>query len=235
MHRDAVPAATAAELARLNPARVVVVGGASAVSDAVVAQLGATRIAGIDRYETAAALAQDRFAGATAPIVYVVSGTSTSDGLVAAAAAARDGGAVLLVGRDEIPAATAAALAALAPDDIVVVGGTAAVSDAVATALGATRIAGVDRYATAAAIAVEAGGSSVVIARGDDPIDALAGAALGRPLLLVLTRGLPAATADALAQLEPSDIEVLGGTATISAQTEADVAAFMAEVEAEDE
>jgi putative cell wall-binding protein len=229
VHHDSVPASTAAELERLDAARIVVVGGSSAVSDEIVAALGATRVAGVDRYETAAALAQDRFPSGGAPVAYVANGTSISDGLVAAAAAARDGGVVLLVQRDEVPAATAAALDALAPASVVVVGGTAVVSDAVTASLGATRLAGADRFATAAAIALETGGGEIAIARGDDPIDALAGSALGRPLLLVLTREIPSATEDALAALEPSDIKVLGGTAAISAQTEADVAGFMAE------
>jgi putative cell wall-binding protein len=226
VQRDAVPAATSAELARLVPGRVVVVGGTDVVSDAVVGQLGATRIAGADRYQTAAAIAMDRFPSGV-PVVYVANGSSTPDALVAAAAAARDGGAVLLVHGNDVPAASAMALAALRADRVVVVGGTAVVSDAMVSSLGATRVAGANRYETAAALAGDA--REVVVARGDDPVDAVVGAALGQPLLLVLPASVPQATEVALDRLSPRTVHVLGGTSAISAQTEADVAAFMAE------
>jgi hypothetical protein len=41
--RDAIPAATAAELSRLKPARIVILGGAGVVSDSVAALLGASQ------------------------------------------------------------------------------------------------------------------------------------------------------------------------------------------------
>jgi putative cell wall-binding protein len=228
VQHDSVPAATAAELARLDAGRVVVVGGTDIVSNAVVAQLDATRLAGADRYQTAAAVALDRFPSG-APVVYVANGWSTADALVAAAAAARDGGAVLLVDRDAVPASSAMALAARGADRVIVVGGTAVVSDVVVSSLGATRVAGADRYATAAALARESDGGDVVVARGDDPVDAVVGASLGRPLLLVRLASVPVATEAALDRFRPQTIRVLGGTSAISAQTEADVAALMAE------
>jgi len=59
---DTVPVSVAEELDRLQPGRIVVVGGTSAVSNAVEQELGTfteggvTRIAGADRYATAAAV-----------------------------------------------------------------------------------------------------------------------------------------------------------------------------------
>jgi putative cell wall-binding protein len=221
--RQGVPDATAAELRRLAPRRIVVVGGTDAVSDAVVARLGATRIAGRDRFETAAALAEDAH-GPDVPVVYVVNGSSVADGLVAAAAASHDGGVVLPVQRDRVPAAVRDAMAALRPARVVVVGGTAAVSDAVVEALGATRLAGADRYDTAADVALAVGADDLAVTRGDDPTDALAGASLGRPFLLVARDALPAQVREALAALAPASVTVLGGTAAVSLDTEAAVA-----------
>lgn len=60
---DGVPDATAAELERLAPTEVIVVGGTTAVDDAVLAAVEGTtgvaprRIAGPDRFSTAAAVA----------------------------------------------------------------------------------------------------------------------------------------------------------------------------------
>jgi putative cell wall-binding protein len=226
VNQDSVPSATAAELARLDAARVVVVGGTSAVSDAVVAELGATRLAGADRYETAAALADDAF-DTGVPVAYVVNGESVPDALVAAAAASAEGGPVLLVTRDVIPDAVGAALESLQPARVVVIGGTGVVSDEVVAGLAATRIAGVDRYATAAALAEVIGSDMVSVARGDDPIDGLAGAPMGLPLLLVQRDAVPAVTDEALSALDPATITVLGGSAAISFDTELDLARYL--------
>src|SRR5437773_576973 len=64
---DAVPAPTAAELDRLRPRRITVLGGAAAVADTVLDRLEVfstgpvTRVAGADRYATAAAVAAAAF------------------------------------------------------------------------------------------------------------------------------------------------------------------------------
>lgn len=234
---DELPDATAAELARLRPRQIIVLGGAGAVSDAVVEELAAIaktrRIAGADRYATAAAISAEHFdAGVTE--VYVASGQSFADALAGGAAAAAAGVPILLTQRDELPAATAAELQRLAPGRIVLLGGTAAVSDAVATALGAhgavERIAGSDRFATAAAVSAGAfsSGAPAFIATGGSFADALAAipatAALGATLLLTSQSTLPAATGTELDRLDPGFIVVLGGRAAISDQCESDIA-----------
>src|SRR5207247_11074079 len=68
---DSVPPPTAAELTRLKPNEIVVVGGAASVSDALLRDLnkyatnGARRIAGRDRYSTAAAIGRETFSSAS--------------------------------------------------------------------------------------------------------------------------------------------------------------------------
>jgi hypothetical protein len=137
-----IPSATAAELSRLQPGRIVVLGTAGAVSDAVVAALAAyttgtvTRLAGSNRYATAAAISAATFAPGV-PIAYVTTGLSLSTGLAGAAAAGAGGAPILLVSPTVIPSATAAELSRLQPGRIVVLGTAGAVSDAVVAALAA--------------------------------------------------------------------------------------------------
>ena len=121
-----------------------------------------TRIAGVDRYSTAAAIAGRAFPGG-APVVYLATGESFPDGLAAGPAAAHQGGPLLLTRGGSLPGATRDALRSLAPSKVVIVGGVGAVSGAVAQAVRdalpqavVARVAGTDRYDTAAKLAAYA-------------------------------------------------------------------------------
>jgi putative cell wall-binding protein len=229
-----VPAATAAELVRLAPARIVVVGGSGAVSDNVFLTLatfapgGATRAAGADRYGTAAALSAVTFPGG-APVVYVTTGLNFADALSAAPAAARDGGPILLARPDAVPDVTLAELIRLAPAGVVLVGGTGALGDVVATTIQAAlpgawiaRVAGADRYATSAAIAgtFAPGVSVVYAASGLNFPDALAAAAAagaqGAPMMITTPTALPASIRDQIIRLNPARAVIAGGPAVVS-------------------
>ena len=87
-----------------------------------------SRIAGTDRYGTAAAISRSSFAPGVA-VAYVATGESFPDALAGAAAAAHDGGPVLLTARDVIPPATLDELTRLRPARIVVLGGPGVISD----------------------------------------------------------------------------------------------------------
>mgnify|MGYP001090926860 CR=1 FL=1 len=133
---NSLPASVAAQLARLKPREVVIVGGASAVSNAVLNQAAtyattgqATRLAGEDRYQTAAAVAREF--PSTVDSVYLASGVHHADALVVSALAAREETAVVLTPRNAAAAGTLDAMDYLAPGTLAVVGGTAAVSDRV--------------------------------------------------------------------------------------------------------
>ena len=138
--RDGLPAATAAELVRLRPARIVLFGSATTVGDAVLAALagyapgGALRVAGTDRYSTAAAISAATKAPGV-PVAYVATGLDFPDALAGAAVAGLTRGPLLLVTRDSLPAATLAELARLGPARIVILGASGVVSDAMATQL----------------------------------------------------------------------------------------------------
>ena len=192
-----------------------------------IAAAAVERIAGNDRYATAAAVSRSAFTPGV-PVVYVATGSSYPDALAGGAAAAALGGPVLLVTKDTIPSSTADELTRLAPGRIVVLGGPAAVSDAVVRLLGThstggvARDAGANRYETAAAISRTAfapGVPAVYVATGAGFPDALsAGAAAGVskvPVLLTAPDAVPAATADELTRLHPGRVIVLGGPAAV--------------------
>lgn len=230
-----LPAATQAELGRLAPREIVLLGGTAAISRNVETKLasfttgGVVRVAGADRYATAAAISA-RYFGRGAPVAYVATGRSFPDALTAGAAAARLGGPVLLVDRDRIPTSIRTELGRLAPKRIVVVGGTSVVSDAVLAALrayttgGVIRQAGADRYATAAAISAATfgrdSGLTVHLASGLGFADAVAGvpaaAKRGGPLLIAARTWLPAPIATELRRLDPTRVVLLGGEAAMA-------------------
>jgi stage II sporulation protein D len=146
------------EIARLGVSTVYIVGGEGVVGTQVeTALLGipsvtrVVRLAGLDRYETAAAVFGEiaRVSGQPGRAI-VVNGESIVDGVVVSGLAYARDLPVVLVNPTSVPAASASALSGVSTS--LVVGGSGVVSDAVMSQLpGATRIAaGNTRYHTAA-------------------------------------------------------------------------------------
>ena len=129
-----------AELTRLKPKSIVVLGGVNAVSGAVTTALQSdtagtvTRLSGPDRFATSAAISAASFAPGV-PVVYIANGFNFPDALSAAPVAGKGGAPVLLVSADAIPAVIQAELTRLKPKSIVVLGGVNAVSDSVSQQL----------------------------------------------------------------------------------------------------
>lgn len=197
-------------LRRLGTTQVTILGGPNAISGVVQRQLRdlgleVDRIAGDDRFETAAAIAESATVrsadGPTAPVAAVALGSRADGGDAwpdALSAASLAGLEVpvptLLTARTSLPAPTVETLRQLAPDEVLVLGGEAAVSATVAQQIGSlgievTRAEGVDRYTTAVAVARQATGgvhpetgaldaSQAVFVSGSDFPDALAAGAL---------------------------------------------------------
>lgn len=90
------------------------------------------------------------------------------------------------------------------------------------------RLAGADRWQTAAAIAraTYPGGADPLVARGDDFPDALTSVNLGGPVLLTPFADLPPATAALLREWRPTTVGVLGSTAVVSTRVEQQVRAL---------
>jgi putative cell wall-binding protein len=229
-----VPPATVSELSRLRPSQIIVLGGGAVVSEATLQSLVpyatsgvVRRLAGGNRFETAAAISADTFAPGV-PIAYVATGSNFPDALAGTPAAGAQGGPVLLTGKTELPAATAAELSRLHPGRIVILGGGGVVSDGIANQLhaytsgGVTRMAGGDRYATAVSVtsATYPSADVVYIATGANFPDALAGGPVagmnGAPLLLVPASGVPDVVRQELLRLNPSTVIILGSTGVVS-------------------
>lgn len=238
--RDTLPAATADELARLEPEEVVVVGGPSAIGERVAERVAEAadapvrRLAGGDRFATAAEVALDAF-DAGVDTAYVATGVGFADALAGVPAAVADRAPMLLTGPDQLPAPIAEALTELAPDRVLVLGGPSAVSPAVAGQLdelvdgSVGRLAGDGRFATAAAAAARFDAAETAhIATGANFPDALAAGPIagldGAPLLLATRDQLPAVTRDQLERLRPDTNVVLGGTAVLSDRVQTDAA-----------
>ncbi len=234
---DSIPAATLAEVDRLNPQKIFVLGGPAAVSEGVRTQLQAyaatgvvERLSGADRYATAAAISAEFYAP-NVPAAFIAVGTGFADALAGGPAAAMSDSPLLLVRPNEIPPATQAELSRLGPQRIYVLGGTGVISQDVAAQLDAyttgpvTRLAGADRYGTAAAIVRTFWSRGPgFVATGQNFPDALAGGAVagrnGEPILLVKGSPWPAATGQEILRLGSVRLFLLGGPAAISAGVE---------------
>lgn len=100
------------------------------------------------------------------------------------------------------------------------------------------RVAGVDRFETAANIATEsypAGAPVVYVANGLNYPDALsagpAAAHAGGPLLLVAPGSIPASVSTTIAALDPDHIVVIGGTGSVSASVYTQLAGLAPTIE----
>ena len=236
--RDALSPPSAEELRRVvvPGGTVWLLGGAAALSAQVAADveaLGFTvrRLSGSSRYATAAQIAAQLPDADTA---MVVSGVSFADALAASSPAAVEGWPVLLTLPQALPAETRAALDARGVERVMVVGGTGAVSDAVLGELRGRggeveRISGPGRYDTADRVARRFFSEAplAALAGGERFPDALAGsrhaAAKGVPLLLAAPTRLLAPQSAYLAERQPSQAVVYGGSAAVADRAVGDV------------
>jgi len=234
----------AAEIERLAPGQIYVLGETEAISADVFADLEAlaggdaevTRLGGIDRYETAeivadevVALQSDGYDGTA----FVATGENFADALAASPLAAANGWPVYLAPHPMISEQTVAAMQDAGVTDCILLGGDAAMPEdttvvILAAGFSALRIDGADRYETATKVAgygVSDAGlawNDLAIATGQKFPDALAGGAaqgmLGSVMLLVMKDDVPAYTADALMdnQLSIANVRFLGGDSAIS-------------------
>jgi putative cell wall-binding protein len=234
---EEIPAPTTAALDRLRPTAAWIIGGPAAVPDAIGDALAARgisvrRLAGATAPGTAAEVARAMGGPRLAALVVSRAAANLVDGLAASGAGAGLGRPVVLVTRDEVPPETRQVLNDMGTQTVWAVGGTAAISEPVVKALNAKRIAGVDRYATAVAVADAAIGAglkdnAVAVASGSsrNMVDALAGGALGTVVLLTERDKLPDIVWKLLYDHRTGITRawVLGGTAAVRSTPQADV------------
>ena len=231
-----------AEIERLNPDSIVVVGGpgsvAPAVFDALAEVAPTSRVGGSDRFETSRAIVRGTWlgsGGAGARSAYIATGLNFPDALSASGAGgAFDMPVILVPGTDSaLDPATRALLIDLGVTSIKVAGGPGAVSPGImanlATIAPTTRLAGADRFEASRNIAADAFAStppsSAYIATGYNFPDALAGAAiagsLSAPLIVVPGDCVPAAVLADFDRWGLTTVTLLGGTGALTPRVEA--------------
>ena len=191
-----------------------------------------TRIAGQDRFETAARIAAETNPDGTDDVI-IAAGFAFPDALAASGFGGAVDATILLVNdvHDTATEFTLQALAELSPARVHIAGGTAAVSASIESQLAAagdwqiSRFAGADRFETAALMAQAIGAGNVfegtaIVATGRVAADSLAAGPLAHsspyPILLTESDALPAATAGALEGLGIASVLVLGGISAVS-------------------
>ena len=233
VQKTSIPAATRTELDRLNPSRIVVLGGVGVIAENVRSGLvpyassgDVSRLAGADRYATAAAISAANYAPGV-KAAFIATGSGFADALAGAPAAALNDSPMLLVSQTAIPTSTRDELIRLKPQRIYVLGGGASISSAVASALNGytagsvTRLSGNDRYGTGAAIVRQFWTKTRgYVATGVSFVDALAGGAIAGkesvPVLLVAGTFVPLETGQEVLRIGAFRLTVIGGTASVS-------------------
>ena len=233
--RDEIPPVVMAELTRLAPLRIVVVGGPGAISERVADELATVsaqidRVFGQDRYETSRALLSYAF-GAVVPEVYVATGSMFADALSASAAAGSRNDPVLLVdgAQPRVDDITSALLQTIGTTKVYISGGigvvTTGIEQSLATQLGADsviRLAGNDRYATSTAVNRErfTSATTFFVASGEAFPDALGAAPIAGaqavPLYVTPSSCMPRALIQHIIDAGASQVVIIGGTGAVS-------------------
>ena len=183
-----------------------------------------TRLAGADRYSTAVQISQAGWTSAAN--VVLARGDDFPDALAGSVLARKVNGPLLLTQPNQLPPAVLNEILRLQAGTVYILGGTGAVSQAVQDRLSANnlkiiRLAGHDRFDTAAQISLNVAPSSsqAFLAYGLDFPDALSvssyAAAHGIPLLLTGTSSVPAASLNALKSLHVTSVTLIGGPGVI--------------------
>jgi len=232
-----LPPVVAAELERLRPQRIVVVGGEPSVSSSVEAALDdlsfdpeVERITGLDRFGTSREIARDTYPGG-ADIAFIATGLNYPDALAAGPPAGMLEAPIILVngGSSSLDQATIDLLDDLGVSEVYVIGGTPSVSAAIFTQLQGlpglshvTRLTGTDRFGTAIAISQEfyTDADVAFLATGLNFPDALAGGPaagyFGGPLYLSRQDCVQAAVVDDIFDVRANGLVLLGGPPSLS-------------------
>lgn len=208
--QDFVPASVVNAIKTLAPPKIVVVGGLAAVGASAYAQLqklapSVSRVSGDDRFATSRAVATGAFPAGRVTSVFIATGNSFPDALVAGSAAGYQNSPLVLVNgwSGSLDAATAKLITTLAPQRIYIAGGVNSVSTGIQRDLEklgiptVLRLAGGDRFGTAQAVNKEIFPFADVafIASGLGFPDALSISAIagvsGSPLLLAVPDCIP--------------------------------------------
>ena len=199
------------------------------------------RIAGPDRVMTAVAVSGLAFPSGATDVV-IARADDFPDALAGNYLAGQLGAPILLSGRADVPDAVVAEITRLGASNAHVLGGSAAIGEDVVRELEAAglvvlRVAGADRFETAAAIAStsppasigldDAGRRTMIIGSGTGYADLLAAGSLSYaakfPVLVTTGSSLPASVPATLTDLGVTHVLLLGGPAAVTPEVEADL------------
>ena len=218
VQKDQLDSVVAQEIKRLGAKNVIVIGGDHSVDKAKdsLAKYNVQTIAGSDRYETSAKIAQEIIKRTGTKQAVIASGETFADALTVAPLANKNNMPILLVQPNNIPKATQEVLKQI--DKVIIVGGEKTISKEVENKLpNPTRIAGANRYETAKKI-YEYGfkdRSEVNIANGTNFADSLVIGSIDCPILLTESNEVPEATKEAIKDSKFEKVNVFGGENSI--------------------
>lgn len=243
--RHRVPSETLAEVRRLQPDRVTLIGTDDSLPESAVEEIHeatgvpVARIDAADPITLAATLSSEYFGAGVDTVFLALAGTG-SHPLPAAAVCGARGSSLLLVERATLPDVVREELARLQPRRVVVVGSEEDIDDAVRrdaaqfAADGSERWSGNTVEELSAAVSsqsFEPGVDVAFVASGYTIGNAIAGvvaaATTESPLLLVAGAELGETLQTELARLRPTRIVVLGGPLSVSPDVRATVAQYL--------
>ena len=217
--KDQLDSVVAQEIKRLGAKNVIVIGGEKSVDKAKnsLSKYNLQTIAGSDRYETSAKIAQEIIKLTGTKKAVIASGEVFADALTVAPLANKNNMPILLVQPNNIPKATQEVLKQI--EEVIIVGGEKTISKEVENKLpNPTRIAGANRYETAKKI-YEYGfkdRSEVNIANGTNFADSLVIGSIDCPILLAEANEIPEATKQAFKESKFEKVNVFGGENSIN-------------------
>ena len=217
--KDQLDSVVAQEIKRLGAKNVIVIGGEKSIDKTKdsLSQYNVRTIAGSDRYETSAKIAQEIIKLTGTKKAVIASGEVFADALTVAPLANKNNMPILLVQPNNIPKATQEVLKQI--EEVIIVGGEKTISKEVENKLpNPTRIAGANRYETAKKI-YEYGfkdRKEVNIANGIVPADSLVIGSIDCPILLAEANEIPEATKQAFQESKFEKVNVFGGENSIS-------------------
>ena len=217
--KDQLDSVVAQEIKRLGAKNVIVIGGEKSVDKTKIglSQYNVRTIAGANRYETSAKIAQEVIKLTGTKKAVIASGEVFADALTVAPLANKNNMPILLVQPNNIPKATQEVLKQI--EEVIIVGGEKTISKEVENKLpNPTRIAGANRYETAKKI-YEYGfkdRKEVNIANGTTAADSLVIGSIDCPILLAEANEIPEATKQAFKESKFEKVNVFGGENSIS-------------------
>ena len=217
--KDQLDSVVAQEIKRLEAKNVIVIGGEKSVDKTKdsLSQYNVRTIAGANRYETSAKIAQEVIKLTGTKKAVIASGEVFADALTVAPLANKNNMPILLVQPNNIPKATQEVLKQI--EEVIIVGGEKTISKEVENKLpNPTRIAGANRYETAKKI-YEYGfkdRKEVNIANGTNFADSLVIGSIDCPILLAEANEIPEATKQAFKESKFEKVNVFGGENSVN-------------------